>query len=190
MEIFAFAGAALDPVFAVEVFAAGAGGLGAMLASRAAGRLVGSLTVIAAHTRHPFGRLLPASVLLFGASLIGLAAAPSLGPGVVFVFGAGIAGALVDSLEQAGLAAAAPDEERGRAEGLWVVAIGIGQIGVAEISIVAAILGARAAQLSSGLIVAAFGLALLLRLHGKELGALDPRGFDPAAAPAYRAHSD
>lgn len=182
-EVLAFAGIALDPVFAASVFGTGATGLGVIVGARAAGRLTGSLLIGVAHARHPFGRLLPGSVLLFGAALVGFALSPVLGVGVVFVFVAGLAGVLVDSLEQAALAAAAPAGERGRAEGLWVVALGLGPIGIAEISLLAQVSGPRVAQALNGSVVALFGLALVTGIYGRHLSSLDRSAIEVPAIP-------
>jgi MFS family permease len=172
-EVLAFAGISLDPVFAGSVFAIGASGLGVIVGARAVGRLAGSLVLGLSTGKRPFSRLLPAAVVLFGIGLVGFALSPGIGIGVVLVFVVGIAGVLVDSLAQAAMAAAAPAAERGRAEGLWVLALGLGPIGILEISLFAQVAGPRLAQAVNGTVVLLFGLLLVVGLYGKGLALVD-----------------
>ena len=53
---------------------------------------------------------------------------------------------------------------RGRAAGLWVLAVGLGPLGVLEVGILAQVVGARAAQAINGAVVVLFGLLLVMAL--------------------------
>jgi hypothetical protein len=161
VEVFGFSGMALDPVFAGAVFRAGPGALGAILAARATGRIVGAALLVFTPARSAIGRWLAIAVLVFGASLVGYAVAPALFPALILMWLTGVASVVVDSLEQTALQAGVSATARGRASGLWVLTVGLGPVGVLEVGFVAQVLGARLAQAANGVIVVAFGLILL-----------------------------
>jgi hypothetical protein len=164
VEVFAFSGMALDPVFAGAVFAVGPLGLGAILTARAVGRISGAGVLALVGPRAEIGRWLAAAVALFGAGLVGFALAPAFDAALALVWVAGVAGVVVDVLEQTALQAGVSAASRGRATGLWVLTVGVGPLGVLEVGVVAQLLGARLAQASNGLLVAIFGLLLLGKL--------------------------
>lgn len=164
VEVFAFSGMALDPVFAGAVFAVGPLGLGAILTARAVGRISGAGVVALVGPRTEIGRWLAAAVALFGAGLVGFALSPAFDAALALVWVAGVAGVIVDVLEQTALQAGVSAASRGRATGLWVLTVGVGPLGVLEVGVVAQLLGARLAQASNGLLVAIFGLLLLGKL--------------------------
>ena len=168
VEVFGFSGMALDPVFAGEVFLAGPGGLGAILAARAIGRITGAALLILTPARSAIGRWLAFGVLVFGAALVGYALAPGLFVGLVLMWATGVASVVVDSVEQTALQAGVGAAARGLATGLWVLTVGLGPIGVLEVGLLAQLLGARLAQAANGLIVLVFG-ALLLGALGRYL---------------------
>jgi hypothetical protein len=53
---------------------------------------------------------------------------------------------------------------RGRAAGLWVLAVGLGPLGVLEVGGLAQVVGARATEAINGGVVALFGLLLVVAL--------------------------
>jgi MFS family permease len=180
VEWFAFSGSALDPVFAGSVFAAGPFGLGLILLARATGRIVGSgLLVWHGHARRPISWI-AAAVGLFGAFLIAFAAAPTFPAALLFICGAGAAAGIVDVAEQTAMQASADPSVRGRAAGLWVLAVGLGPLGVLEVGGLAEALGARATIAINGAVVTLFGLLLVAALIQR---ATKPISSDGAQSP-------
>jgi MFS family permease len=163
-EWFAFSGAALDPVFAGSVFVAGPLGLGLILLARAAGRMAGSgLLIWQGHARSAI-RWIAVAVGFFGAFLVAFAAAPTFLVALLFTCGAGAASAVVDVAEQTAMQASVDAGVRGRAAGLWVLAVGLGPLGVLEVGILAQAVGARATEAVNGGVVTLFGLLLVMAL--------------------------
>jgi hypothetical protein len=161
VELFGFAGIALDPVFAGSVFGGGAAALGTIGASRSIGRLAGSLGVAAAWRGHALVPSIGLTSGLFGLALVAYAAAPGIGAAIPFVALAGLAGGVIDILEQGGLQDAVPERVRARATALWVLTVGLGPIGVLLAGIVAESVGPRAAQGAFGVVVAGIGLVVV-----------------------------
>ena len=169
VEMFAFSCAALDPVFAGQVFLAGPAGLGFIVAARSVGRLAGSGALAVVRPRRSVGRTLAIAVLGFGLALAAYSQAPGLAVAVPLVLGVGIASVLVDALVLTALQASVGAASRGRAAGLWVLMIGFQPIGVLEVGFVAQIAGARFAQGLNGAMVAVFGILLLATAVGRRL---------------------
>lgn len=169
-ECFAFSGAALDPVFAGSVFAAGPFGLGLILLTRAAGRIVGSIILIwRGHARRPISWIAWA-VGFFGVFLVAFAVAPEFPVALLFAGGAGAAAAILDVAEQTGIQASVDPGVRGRAAGLWVLAVGLGPLGVLEVGGLAEVVGPRATEAVNGGVVALFGLLLVATLIRRAVG--------------------
>jgi hypothetical protein len=163
-EWFAFSAAALDPVFAGSVFVAGPLGLGLILFARAAGRIAGcSLLIWRGHARR-FINWIAVAVGFFGAFLVAFAAAPTFLVALLFICGAGAASAIVDVVEQTTMQASVDASIRGRAAGLWVLAVGLGPLGVLEVGGLAEAVGARATVAINGGVVGLFGLLLVMAL--------------------------
>jgi MFS family permease len=160
VEILGFSALTLDAVFASEVFAVGAFGLGLLSASRSLGRLAGALTLALNASRIPPVPTLTFAVALFGACLIGYSATQIIVIGLVFVFMTGAAGAIVDSLLQMLLQSAVPESNRGLGMGVWVFSIGLAPIGAIEVATLATAVGAQAAQALNGFVLLGFALLL------------------------------
>jgi MFS family permease len=176
VEVFAFSGMALDPVFAGSVFEVGAAGLGAILAARAMGRLAGAVVLALLPRRAAIGSWLAISVSVFGAGLVGYAFAPELPAALGLVWLTGFAAVLVDTLVQTSLQAGVREAARGRAAGLWVLTFGLGPVGVLEIGYAAQFFGARSAQALNGFVVLIFGL-LLLGTIGRRVRSIATAGL-------------
>jgi hypothetical protein len=175
-EWFAFSSAALDPVFAGSVFSVGPFGLGLLLLARAAGRMGGSGLLI---WRGQSGRAMSwiaGAVGFFGVFLVAFAAAPAFPAALLFTCGAGAAAAILDVAEQTAMQGSVDASVRGRAAGLWVLAVGLGPLGVLEVGGLAQAVGARATEAINGGLVAMFGLLLVI--------ALIRRVVQPACSPA------
>jgi MFS family permease len=176
VELFGFSGMALDSIFAGAVFVAGPGGLGAILAARAAGRITGAGVLALFRPRAEIGRWLAVAAALFGAGLVGYAFAPALPSALVLMWVTGVAAVLVDALAQTAIQDGVKPALRGAASGLWVVTVGLGPIGVLEVGVVAQLIGARLAQAANGVVVLVFGLLLLGALGRRLRPGGYPRG--------------
>jgi hypothetical protein len=164
-EILGFSHQALLPSLARDVLRIGPEGLGALNAARSVGGILG---LVAASTRHRAvggGALFLATLLAFGASLLGLALAPRV-VGVAGVVAVLIvvngAGALADLLAQSLLQLGAPGHLRGRAGGAWVVAIGLAPLGQLQIGALASLFGVSIAFGASGLALVTLAAATAL----------------------------
>ena len=151
-EILGFAHQALLPSLARDVLDTGPEGLGALLAARAVGGILGLAAASAGGVAG--GTLFVAVLVTFGASLMALGAAPYVTGfvGVLLVLTlVNAAGALADLLAQSLLQLSVPDDLRGRAGGAWVVAIGLAPLGQLQIGALASLFGVSIAFGTSGL---------------------------------------
>src|SRR5207249_3675764 len=98
--------------------------------------------------------------LLYGAALIGLAVSPNLFVAALAMLVVGGCASAFDALQQTMIQLAVPDDQRGRAVGIWVFSLGSAPLGHLEVGAVAAGLGAPAALLLNGTLVALGALAL------------------------------
>jgi len=156
-EVLGFAHQALLPSLSRDVLQTGPEGLGVMNAARAIGGILALVASMRGFT-HGGGALFVVVLLAFGASLIGLGAAPYLvgfAGVVVVVVMANAAGALADLLAQSLLQLSVPHHLRGRAGGAWVVAIGFAPLGQIQIGALASLFGVSAALGASGLVLVA-----------------------------------
>jgi MFS family permease len=161
IEILGFSALTLDSVFATQVFAAGALGLGLIGAARSVGRLVGSLLLAAEAKHYAPARALAAAVTIFGAGLVGYAATGSLWIGAAFTLVTGAAGATVDSLLQVLLQLLVADSARGVGMGVWVFSVGLAPLGALEVGYLAAVTGPQIAEAANGLLLLCFAAVLL-----------------------------
>jgi MFS family permease len=162
-EVFAFSHSTALPVFAQDVLAAGPAGLGAL---NAAGAIGGALAVVAlALLPGRVGRqpLLGAIFLAYGLSLIVLAATRELAAAAAVLVATGFCAGAFDVLQQTLIQLAVPDEQRGRAVGVWVLGLGSAPVGHLEMGLLAAALGAPAALLINGGLTVAAAATLLAR---------------------------
>lgn len=165
-EIFGFAHQVLLPSLARDVLHAGPEGLGVLNAARSVGGVLGlAAAALARGAPTGGGALFLAVIGGFGASLIGLGAAPYLvgflGVAVVLTV-ANAAGALADLLAQSLLQLSVPPHLRGRAGGAWVVAIGLAPLGQLQIGALASLFGVSVALGASGLALTALALGAAL----------------------------
>jgi hypothetical protein len=155
-EILGFAHQALLPSLARDVLHMGPEGLGALNGARSVGGILG-LAAASAWGAAGGGPLFLMVLVTFGASLIGLGAAPYLVGflGVLVVLTVvNAAGALADLLAQSLLQLSAPVHLHGRAGGAWVVAIGLAPLGQLQMGALASAFGVSVALGTSGLALA------------------------------------
>ena len=152
--LFATPSQRLLPVFAVAVYAVGAGGLGTLQAALGAGALVGSVVAAMAGGVRRKARLLLVVGTLEGALLILFASAPWFGIAALFLAAVGISSAVYTTFESTLFLLTAIPEMRGRAMGLRMFAHAITPLGIMPLGMLADAIGVRyAVALAGGLLV-------------------------------------
>ncbi|HET7037910.1 MAG TPA: MFS transporter [Thermomicrobiaceae bacterium] len=162
-EIFAFSYSSALPVFTTDVLAIGAAGLGLLNAAASLGGTVGLLLlslVVGRLRREP---LLAAVFLGYGASLVLLGTVRELWLAVAVLVLTGLCAAAFDMLQQTLLQLAVPEEQRGRAVGIWVLGVGSAPVGNLEMGTLAGLLGAPGGLLVNGALTVAAAALLLAR---------------------------
>src|SRR5438067_13778920 len=91
---------------------------------------------------------------LWGVSQIGLGLAPGFALAMIAMAVAGGCAAAVDALQQTLVQLAVPEEQRGRAMGVWVASIGTNSLGYYQVGLVATALGAALALVVNGALMA------------------------------------
>jgi MFS family permease len=165
-EVFAFSHMSALPLFAQDVLAAGAEGLGTLNAAVAVG---GAIAVALLALLPEGGRrqpLLGAIFLIYGLSLLGLAATRELVVAAAVLVVTGFCAGAFDVLQQTLLQMAVPNEQRGRAVGMWVLGLGSAPVGHLEMGTLIAALGAPSALLINGAVTMAAAATLLARAPG------------------------
>lgn len=162
-EIFAFSYMSALPLFAQDVLVAGAEGLGTL---NAAAQIGGAIAVILLSllpsqvARQP---LLGAIFILYGLSIIALGLTQSLALATALLLVIGLCAGAFDLLQQTLIQLAVPDEQRGRAVGLWLLSIGSAPVGHMEMGLLVGALGASLALLINGGLTLATAVILLVQ---------------------------
>jgi MFS transporter, DHA1 family, staphyloferrin A biosynthesis exporter len=162
-EVFGFSYMTAVPGFARDVLRAGAEGLGTLTAASSVGATVAVVLLAGLPSMTRREPLLAAVYALYGVAILAFSAAPTLlvAAGIMVVIG-GCASAF-DALEQMMIQLAVPDDQRGRAVGIWVFSIGTAPVGHLEVGALAALVGAPTALLVNGACVVAGALVLIGR---------------------------
>jgi transmembrane secretion effector len=165
-EVLGFSHQTLLPSLARDVLHAGAEGLGALSAARAAGGIMGIFALPALRLWTGRGRFFLSVLFAFGATLVGLGLAPSvvgLAGVMAILIVVNAVGALTDLLAQSLMQLSVPAHLRGRAGGAWVLAVGLAPLGQLQIGALASLLGVSIALGASGVgLVALAGASTLL----------------------------
>ncbi|MBT5665323.1 MAG: hypothetical protein HOJ06_08295, partial [Rhodospirillaceae bacterium] len=150
VEIFGFSFATALPELATTRLHLGADGLGMLHAARAVGGMVAGigLTFMGALQRRGLAYI--GVIFAFGASLMLLSVDSPLMVTLAVVAIVAGAAAASDILTQSMMQLAVPNELRGRAMGVWVLAIGFGPLGHLEMGALAAMLGLGSALFING----------------------------------------
>jgi predicted MFS family arabinose efflux permease len=162
-EVFAFSHPTALPVIARDVLESGAEGLGVLNAASAVGGTVAVVVLSLLPSRLPREPVMGLVFVVYGAALLGLAAARDLlvAGAVMVVIGA--CAAAFDVLQQTLIQLAVPHEQRGRAVGVWVLGIGSAPVGHLETGALVSALGAPSALMINGSLVLAAAATLLAR---------------------------
>ena len=170
----------LLPVFAGEVLHTDANGLGWLMAATGMGALAGALRIARRGTIRGLGRLIAGATLLFGVSLLALAASTALWFSILVLLAVGYGMITAMAGCNTLLQSLVPDHLRGRVMSLYTLFF----LGMAPIGSLMA--GALAAHLGTPLTIAAGGIGAILgailfwralpgiRRHVQEQGLLPP----------------
>ncbi len=158
-EIFAFSHIVMISVFARDVLEIGASGFGIMVASRAAGSVIGVAALAAIGDQLPKGKTLLLASAVFGLSVAAFGSQEWIVTALIALGIAGIVAAIFDTVQQAALQLAVGEGQRGRAMGIWVMGVGAGPVGHLQ-------LGALGDATNPAFAVIFNGLVLVLIVSG------------------------
>lgn len=151
------------PVFAADVFGAGALGLGLLTASVALGHLVGSLGVALLGDRQRKGRIMLGMGLASALFAVLFAQSPSFPMALFFLWLAGMASMAYTVIESTILQVVTTEEMRGRVAGFLRMTAGLTPLALLPGGLLADLWGAPAAVTLTGLIaVLLFAVSLFL----------------------------
>ncbi|MDP2728497.1 MAG: MFS transporter [Dehalococcoidia bacterium] len=150
----------LMPVFARDVLAVGATGLGLMTASVGVGALSGALWLALMGNRLPKGPTLIASALFYGLFLLLFSLSPWYPLSLVLLALTGAATSIQVTLEATLLQVMVAEEMRGRVMGAYVLTWGFMPIGNLQAGAVATLAGAPFAAAAGGLVLAVFAVGM------------------------------
>jgi hypothetical protein len=162
-EVFAFSYMTAVPVFARDVLLAGPAEFGVLNSAAGFGGTAALLALAGWQRRGRLEPLLGAAFLTYGASLIALSATHDLVLATVVLAVTGACAATFDALQQTLIQLAVPEEQRGRAVGVWMFGIGAAPAGHLEMGALTASFGAPTALLINGSLVMVAAVALQIR---------------------------
>jgi MFS family permease len=162
MNVLVFPYQQLLPVFARDILALDAVGLGVLGAASGVGSLLGA-SLIASVGRVPrSGQLFWLGSCLMSVCVVGFALSGSFGLALVLIAVSGLAQSAFASLQSTIILGSASDQLRGRAMGALTLAIGLAPFGVLEIGAITAWLGAPlAVALNAGVCAVLVAIAAL-----------------------------
>jgi MFS family permease len=160
-EVFAFSYLTALPLFAQDVLAAGAEGLGMLNAAVSVGGAIAVVLLSLIPTGISRHSLLGSTFLIYGLAIITFALTRSLFLAASLLLLIGFCAAAFDVLQQTLIQLAVPDEQRGRAVGVWILGIGSAPLGHLEMGAAAGLLGAPSALLINGALTIASAVTLL-----------------------------
>jgi hypothetical protein len=101
--------------------------------------------------------------VVYGLAILAFSAASTLLVATAIMLVIGACASAFDALEQMMIQLVVPEDQRGRAVGIWVFSIGTAPVGHLEVGTLAALVGAPTALLANGAFVVAGALVLVLR---------------------------
>jgi MFS family permease len=160
VEILGFSFATALPELATIRLDLGADGLGMMHAARAVGGMIAGLGLTFMGAMRRRGDAFIGVIFAFGASLMLLSADSPLIVTLVIISIVACAAAASDVLTQSMMQLSVPNALRGRAMGVWVLAIGFAPLGHLEMGALAELLGPGTALLVNGAALITLGLII------------------------------
>lgn len=153
VEIFGFSFATVLPQLATDRLDLGAEGLGYLQAIRALAGIVAGLAFATLGIRNRTGAIYLGVILTFGVGLIVLSYPTSM----TLIFGAlflvSLCMASCDILSQIMMQLSVANALRGRAMGIWVLALGIGPLGHLELAFLTSTIGMTGGLLANGFVL-------------------------------------
>ena len=131
-------------------------GLGLLQATRASAGIVAGMGFATFGARNSAGVIFLLTIAVFGAGLICLSQASTLITVLSAVFLASICAATCDILSQSMLQLSVSNALRGRAMGIWVLALGFGPLGHLELGTIA-----ESMDLTTGLLINGYALIVI-----------------------------
>lgn len=162
VEIFGFSFATALPELATVRLHLGADGLGMMHAARALGGMIAGLGLTFLGAMRRRGRAFIGVIFAFGVSLMLLSADSPLMLTLLIIAIVACAAAASDVYTQSMMQLAVPNALRGRAMGVWVLAIGFAPLGHLEMGGLIEFLGTGSALFANGAALVALGLILTI----------------------------
>lgn len=165
-EVFGFSFMTATPVFARDVLLAGPVGLGILSAATSLGGTLAVLTLSLVPGRIRREPVLAFVFMVYGGAMLALAQTQTLPLAAAALLVVGACAAAFDVLQQTLIQLAVPEEQRGRAVGVWVLGIGSAPLGHLEMGTLVTIFSAPAALWINGCFVLGAAATLLLRAPG------------------------
>jgi MFS family permease len=166
VEVLGFSFATALPELATTRLNMGAEGLGMLHAARAIGGVIAGLSLTLLGSLQQRGLAYLGVIAAFAASLMMLSAESSIAVTVCAVILVSGAASASDILTQSMMQLAVPNALRGRAMGVWVLAIGFAPIGHLEMGALASSIGLGNALFVNGAGLLAIGLVIALIAPG------------------------
>jgi predicted MFS family arabinose efflux permease len=154
VELFGYSYQSAVPPLARDVLMVGPEGLGMLSAAASVGATISTvlLTLLPASVRRQ--PVLAGVILTWGVAQVGLGLAPAFVVALAAMALAGGCSAAVDALQQTLVQLAVPEEQRGRAMGVWVCSIGTNSFGYFQVGQVGGAFGPAASLLFNGAMAA------------------------------------
>jgi MFS family permease len=162
-EVFCFSFGSALPVFSKDVLRAGPEGLGVLNGANSIGSAVALVLLLAVGDRLRREPLLAAIFIGYGASLVVLATTRSLWLAAAVLVFTGICAGAFDLLQQTLIQLAVPDDQRGRAVGIWVLGLGSAPVGNLEMGALVGAMGSSAGLAINGVLAIASAALLVAR---------------------------
>jgi MFS family permease len=167
VEVFGFSFSTALPELATARFGLGAEGLGIMHAARATGGIIAGFALVGLGGLQRRGRFYIAVIYAFGGSLLLLSFPNQFEVALVALVIVAVLATISDVLTQSMVQLSVPNQQRGRAMGTWVFAVGTAPLGHIEMGALAASLGVGGALFING--AALIGVALVVTLAAPAL---------------------
>jgi MFS family permease len=148
------------PVFAVDVFATGATGLGLLAAMSGVGGLIGAVVSANLDSQPAKGRIMLVGGISMGVFLALFALSPSFVLALLSIAAAGIGQMLLMATNNTVIQARVPEDMRGRVNALMLMSIGVMPLSVLPLTAIADVVGAPATIAGSSAILLIVVVAL------------------------------
>jgi predicted MFS family arabinose efflux permease len=163
-EVFAFSYLSALPLFAQSVLVGGPESLGTLNAAVSIGGAIAVILLSLIPGDIPRQPLLGMTFLIYGVAIILFALTHNLFLASAILLVIGFCAAAFDVLQQTLIQLSVPDEQRGRAVGVWILGIGSAPIGHLEMGATAGILGVGTALLINGVLTLISAAILWIRV--------------------------